>query len=169
MPDKPTPSKPQINAFTHLDESGAAKMVDVGQKPITRRTATASAVCTMQTATADAIRACALAKGDVLSVARLAAIQSAKRTDELIPLCHSLPLDSVEVEFHWLASDQLQVRVTARVTGRTGVEMEALVGASMAALTVYDMCKAIDRSMTISSVALDSKTGGASGDFQRLA
>ncbi len=106
-------------------------------------------------------------KGDVLSVARIAAIQAAKRTDELIPLCHSLPLDGVQVEFQWLSQTELKILVTASVTAQTGVEMEALVGASLAALTVYDMCKAVDRSLSIESIVLESKSGGASGDYQR--
>jgi cyclic pyranopterin monophosphate synthase len=167
MSDDTSVRQPLKPSLTHLDESGAAKMVDVGGKPVSRRTARASSICLMNPATAVAIREVTLAKGDVLSVARLAAIQAAKRTDELIPLCHSLPLDSVQVDFVWLSDSQLKISVTVSVTGRTGVEMESLVGASIAALTVYDMCKAIDRSMSISSVALDSKTGGVSGDYRR--
>ncbi len=158
---------PITKTLTHVGPDGAATMVDVGQKPITQRTASAEAYCRMKLATAEAIRANSLAKGDVLNVARLAAIQAAKRTDELIPLCHSLPLDGVAVQFEWTQPDYLRILVTATVTARTGVEMEAMVGASIAALTVYDMCKAIDRTMTVQSIALVAKTGGSSGTFNR--
>jgi cyclic pyranopterin monophosphate synthase len=153
--------------LTHIDAEGAAQMVNVSSKPLTRRQATASAICRMLPATAAAIQANSIAKGDVLSVARIAAIQAAKRTDELIPLCHSLPLDGISVDFQWISMGELKISVTVTVTARTGVEMEAMVGASVAGLTVYDMCKAIDRSMTVESIVLESKTGGASGEFQR--
>ena len=144
-------------------------MVDVGGKPISRRTATATVVCRMLAQTAEKIQQNTLKKGDVLSVARLAAIQAAKRTDELIPLCHSLPLDGVEVDFQWLSCERLKILVTVSVTARTGVEMEAMVGASIAGLTVYDMCKAVDRSMSLEEVKLESKTGGTRGDYRRSA
>lgn len=139
-------------------------MVDVGSKPTTARTATAEAIVHISNELASAIRENKIAKGNIFEVARLAAIQAAKRTDELIPLCHSLPLDSINIE---LALDENKVRITAtaRATARTGVEMEALTAASVAALTIYDMGKAIDRSMTISSIRLLSKTGGAHGDY----
>lgn len=153
--------------LTHLDDAGAARMVDVGDKPTTRRTAVAQALCRMQNETAETIRGGSTKKGDVLQIARIAAIGAAKRTDELIPLCHSLPLDSVEVQFDWPDVALLRIRVTATCTGRTGVEMEALVAASLAALTVYDMCKAIDRSMRIESVELVEKSGGVHGDFKK--
>ncbi len=153
--------------LTHIDSQGKARMVDVGDKPITRRSASATAVCVMDSLTADAIRGNSLSKGDVLQVARLAGIGAAKRTDELIPLCHSLPLDDVHVEFQWLEATRLQVLTTSSATGRTGVEMEALVAASVAALTVYDMCKSSDRGMRIECIQLQSKSGGARGDFQR--
>ncbi len=155
--------------LTHIDKSGAARMVDVGEKPVTRRTATATVVCKMQVETAQQIRLNNLKKGDVLSVARLAAIQAAKRTDELIPLCHSLPIDGVQVDFEWLSNERLKIAVSVSVTARTGVEMEAMVGASIAGLTVYDMCKAIDRTMSLEEVSLAAKTGGTSGDFRRPA
>jgi cyclic pyranopterin monophosphate synthase len=155
--------------LTHVDQAGTARMVDVGGKPVTRRTATASAVCCMQSATSEAIRQNVMSKGDVLGVARLAAVLAAKRTDELIPLCHSLPLDSVDVDFQWLDETRLKILVTASVTGRTGVEMEAMVGASVAGLTIYDMCKSIDRTMTIQAVVLEAKSGGTSGEFRRPA
>lgn len=154
-------------SFSHLDPSGNARMVDVGAKPITRRTAEAEAVVSMSEPLAEKLKSGPMPKGDVLQVARIAAIGAAKRTDELIPLCHSLPLDQVIAEFSWLAPSRLRVRVQATATARTGVEMEALVGASVAALTIYDMCKALDKSISIEHIQLVSKTGGASGDYQR--
>lgn len=153
--------------LSHLDDRGAAQMVDVGEKPLTRRTAVAEAICAMQPETAVAIQEQSGPKGEVLQVARLAAIQAAKRTDELIPLCHSIPIDRVGVEFEWLDAQRLRIRVSSVATGKTGVEMEALVGASIAGLVVYDMCKAIDRSMAIERVELVSKTGGSRGDYYR--
>ena len=166
--EKPTnTSNVLAEGLSHIDEAGAARMVNVGEKPIARRTATATVVCRMLPQTAEKIRQNTLKKGDVLSVARLAAIQAAKRTDELIPLCHSLPLDGVEVHFQWLSNERLKISVTVNVTARTGVEMEAMVGASIAGLTVYDMCKAVDRSMSLEEVSLESKTGGTRGDYRR--
>ena len=153
--------------LTHVDEQGAAHMVDVGSKPITVRTAEARGVCAMQPATAEAIRNNSAAKGDVLAVARVAGVMAAKRTDGLIPLCHSLPLDSVTVDFEWESGAHLVVTARVACTGRTGVEMEALVAVSVASLTVYDMCKSMDREMSIERVELVRKSGGASGDFRR--
>ncbi|GAA4442416.1 cyclic pyranopterin monophosphate synthase MoaC [Bremerella cremea] len=155
--------------FTHLDSSGAARMVDVGQKQATLREAVAEACVKMETATADAIRESRNKKGEVLQVARLAGIMAAKRTDELIPLCHGLPLESVEVSFEFTEPTILRITTVARVTAKTGVEMEAMTAASVAALTVYDMCKAIDRSMEILHVRLMKKSGGKSGTYQRSA
>lgn len=152
--------------FTHLDGRGHARMVDVGAKPVTQRTATASAVVRTSPAVIGAIRRQAVAKGDVLAVARIAGIQAAKRTDELIPLCHSLPLDAVEVDLV-LGRAEVRIRATARLAGRTGVEMEALVAAAAAALTVYDMCKALDRGMVIEAIQLQAKSGGRSGRWRR--
>lgn len=157
----------ESDRLSHIDPQGSAHMVDVGDKSITRRQATARAVCVMNAETAQAVRNNTLRKGDVLSVARLAAIAAAKRTDELIPLCHTLPLESVEVHFQWLGDQRLEVQVTTAATARTGVEMEAMVAASLAALTIYDMCKSSDRQLTIEQVQLLNKTGGARGDFQR--
>lgn len=154
--------------LSHVDSEGAARMVDVGEKPVTRRTATVGTSCVMKLETAQAIRDNVSAKGDVLQVARLAAIGAAKRTDELIPLCHSLPLDSIDVQFEWISDTVLRIRVTAEATAKTGVEMEALVGASIAAATVYDMCKAMDRTMQIEATCLERKSGGASGDYSRV-
>ncbi|QDV26623.1 Cyclic pyranopterin monophosphate synthase accessory protein [Aureliella helgolandensis] len=142
-------------------------MIDVGDKAVSRRSATASAHCRMNADTARAVRGNSLRKGDVLQVARLAAIGAAKRTDELIPLCHSIPLDSVQVAFAWLEPELLEIQVTAVATGKTGVEMEAMVGASLAALTVYDMCKSSDREMVVENVQLLHKVGGVRGEFQR--
>ncbi len=142
-------------------------MVDVGAKPATLRSATARAVCTMNSQTADQVRANTLKKGDVLQVARLAGIMAAKRTDELIPLCHSLVLDSVSVEFEWLNATQLQITAVTRCTGKTGVEMEAMLAASLASLTVYDMCKSSDREIRIDGLELIHKSGGVHGEFKR--
>ena len=152
--------------FTHLDARGHARMVDVGGKEITRRSATASAIVRTTPAVIRAIRRQAVAKGDVLAVARIAGIQAAKRTDELIPLCHSLGLDAVDVALT-LGRSEVRVRATASLSGRTGVEMEALTAAATAALTVYDMCKALDRGMVIDAVQLEEKSGGRSGLWRR--
>lgn len=156
-----------MSELTHFDERGASRMVDVSGKEITLRTARASARVRMQPTTLEKIRDRKLTKGDVLEVARLAGIQAAKRTWELIPLCHVLPLDGVELHFDFPDASILAIEAVARVQARTGVEMEALVAASVAALTVYDMCKAIDRGMQIEAVRLEEKTGGRSGHFQR--
>ncbi|MCC6511756.1 MAG: cyclic pyranopterin monophosphate synthase MoaC [Pirellulaceae bacterium] len=153
--------------FSHLDAQGNAQMVDVGEKPVTRRSAVAEARVRLGLTVASRLQSGTMPKGDVLQVARIAAIGAAKRTDELIPLCHSLPLDHVKVQFSWPAETCLLIQVEAVATARTGVEMEALVGASLAALTVYDMCKALDKGIVIEHVQLVSKTGGASGDFKR--
>ena len=153
--------------LTHLDQAGSARMVDVGEKATTRRRAVAQAFCRMRRETAETIRFDNTKKGDVLQIARIAGIGAAKRTDELIPLCHSLALDSVEVHFEWPENAVLKIQVTATCNGRTGVEMEALVAASIAALTVYDMCKAVDRSMRVEAVELVEKSGGVSGDFKK--
>ena len=155
--------------LTHFDDGGASRMVDVGGKPESHRTATASAAVRMAPATLALIRDRGLAKGDVLEVARLAGIMAAKKTADLIPLCHPLPLTSVTVAFTFPAPDLLRVEATAAVFARTGVEMEALTAVTVAALTVYDMCKAVDRGMTIEAVRLDAKSGGRSGDYRRPA
>jgi cyclic pyranopterin phosphate synthase len=157
-----------MSDLTHVDEAGRARMVDVGDKAVTRRAAVAEAQVRMQSETLAMIRANDHAKGDVLGVARIAGIQGAKRCDELIPLCHSLPLDDVDVEFE-LDDDLPGVRIvtTARVAARTGVEMEAMTAASVAALTIYDMCKGVDRAMEIGSLRLLRKEGGRSGIWER--
>jgi len=156
-----------MSDLTHFDESGASRMVDVGDKAITERSATASAVVEMLPATLTVIRDGKATKGDVLEVARLAGIMAAKQTSGLIPLCHLLPLDSAKIEFHFSGDNQLNIAATVKTTAKTGVEMEALVAASTTALTVYDMCKAIDRSMTIGPIQLEEKTGGRSGHYVR--
>jgi cyclic pyranopterin phosphate synthase len=155
-----------MSEFTHFDESGAARMVDTSGKPETMRHAKASALVRMAPATAEMIRTHGASKGDVLGVARLAGIMAAKRTGELIPLCHPLPITSATVDFAFVADDTLQILATVNVFGRTGVEMEALTAASVAALTVYDMCKSVDRVMTIERIRLEEKSGGRSGDFK---
>jgi len=153
--------------LTHFDDKGAAHMVDVGAKPVTKREAVAAGKIAMASDTLQTILRGTAAKGDVLGVARLAGIMAAKRTDELIPLCHSLSLSSVDVEFAAVSDTELEVRATCRVEAKTGVEMEALVAVSVACLTVYDMCKAIDRVMEIGGVRLEAKSGGRSGDWVR--
>ena len=157
-----------MSDFTHLDAEGRAVMVDVGDKPVTARTATAVGAVYLQPATLERIRAGGVAKGDVLSVARLAGIMGAKRTAELIPLCHPLGLDSVTVDLTLdAARSAVDITATCKITGRTGVEMEALTAVTVAALTVYDMCKAVDRGMRIVDVRLVEKRGGKSGTWTR--
>ncbi len=153
--------------FTHFDEQGQSRMVDVSEKPITARTATASGCVTMNAATLQLIRNRKLAKGDVLEIARLAGIMAAKRTADLIPLCHTLPLDGVTVDIDFEDEETVYIEATVRVTARTGVEMEALTAVSVAALTIYDMCKGIDRSLTIEAICLEEKSGGRSGTYRR--
>ena len=156
-----------MTELTHFDEHGASRMVDTSAKPETLREARASGLVRMAPATAALIRDRALAKGDVLEVARLAGIMAAKRTGDLIPLCHPLPITSAAVDFAFEGDGLLRIEATVRVYGRTGVEMEALAAVSVAALTVYDMCKAVDRVMTIERVRLEQKSGGRSGTFRR--
>jgi cyclic pyranopterin phosphate synthase len=152
--------------FTHLDDSGRARMVDVGAKAETERVATAQGRVRMRPETLELIRSGGLKKGDVLAVAQVAGVMGAKRTPDVIPLCHPLPLTGVDLDFR-LDPDLpgLEITATARVTGKTGVEMEALTAVAVAALTVYDMCKAIDRAMVIEQVQLVYKSGGKSGEF----
>ncbi len=155
-------------ALTHLDRGGRVRMVDVGEKPVTRREAVARGAVRMEAATLEAIVGGRLKKGEALAAARLAGIMAAKRTHELIPLCHQIPLEVVEVDFHPdPARATLHIQARAVTHARTGVEMEALVAASAAALTVYDMAKAIDRAMTIDAIRLVRKSGGRSGTFNR--
>lgn len=154
--------------LTHIDAEGRAKMVDVGHKPVTAREAIAEGFITLRPDTLRAIAEGTVPKGEVLNTARIAGILAAKRCGELIPLCHSLPVESVEVHFDVPELEpehdepvKLHIKATARIQAKTGVEMEALTAVSLAALTIYDMCKAIDRQMTITDVRLVSKTGGS--------
>jgi cyclic pyranopterin phosphate synthase len=155
-----------MSELTHIDASGKAVMVDVGDKPVTARTATAVVTVRMRSETLRLVLAGEAKKGDVLGVARIAGIMAAKRTAELIPLCHPLPISSVAVEVAAEADGGgLGITATVRTTGQTGVEMEALTAASVAALTVYDMCKAVDRGMRIDGLRVLHKAGGRSGEF----
>ncbi|MBX8782767.1 cyclic pyranopterin monophosphate synthase MoaC [Ochrobactrum sp. GRS2] len=157
-----------MSKLTHLDESGAANMVDVGDKAETVRIATASGSVTMQKQTLELILSGNAAKGDVIGTARLAGIMAAKKTSDLIPLCHPLMLSKVSVDIEPdEALPGLRVSATVKLTGKTGVEMEALTAVSVACLTIYDMAKAADKGMVIGNIAVDSKTGGKSGDWQR--
>ena len=162
----------EVNDLTHFSASGRARMVDVSAKPDTPRLAVASGVLRMQPATLERIRAGGIAKGDVLAVADVAAVMAAKRTPELIPMCHSLALSGVDVEFSEILEPDAQgcvgirVLASANCVGPTGVEMEALCAASTALLTIYDMCKAVQKDMVIGPVRLLAKSGGKSGDFR---
>jgi cyclic pyranopterin phosphate synthase len=152
--------------LTHFDERGAARMVDVGGKPESQRTATASGFIRMLPATLEIVASGTAKKGDVLGVARIAAIQAAKKTSELIPLCHPVPLTSVNVEFTLdREGSRVECRATVECTARTGVEMEALTAVQVGLLTIYDMCKAVDRGMTMESIRLVEKHGGKSGSY----
>jgi cyclic pyranopterin phosphate synthase len=144
--------------LTHVDAQGAVRMVDVGAKPPMRRVAVAEGFVHAKSDTLDAVMAGNLPKGEALAAARLAGILAAKRCDELIPLCHSLPLDAVNVDFERIAPDRLRIIATVRITAKTGVEMEALTAVSLAALTIYDMTKAIDRDLRIEGIHLVEKT-----------
>jgi cyclic pyranopterin phosphate synthase len=153
---------------SHFDETGAARMVDVSDKPVTERVARAGAAVAMRPETLAMIKAGQVGKGDVLAVARLAGIMAAKRTADLIPLCHPLALTGVDIAFEPdEAGGTLEITATARIAARTGVEMEAMTAASVAALTIYDMCKSVDRGMVIGSIRLLHKSGGKSGSFDR--
>jgi cyclic pyranopterin monophosphate synthase len=157
-----------VSDLTHFDEHGHARMVDVGAKPATERVAVARGVVEMQAATLATIASGGAAKGDVLGVARVAGIMAAKRTHELIPLCHPLLLTRVSVDFALeQAPPRVEITATVATTGPTGVEMEALTAVSVAALTIYDMVKAVDRGMTIGAIRLTRKSGGRSGLFER--
>jgi cyclic pyranopterin phosphate synthase len=159
--------KAQSGGLSHVDDQGRARMVDVGEKPVTERVAVAGATVVMKPATLRLIRGGGIAKGEVLAVARVAGVMAAKRTAEIVPLCHPLPIDVATVEFDAGSAGRLHIRATVKVRGRTGVEMEALTAVTAAALTIYDMCKAVDRGMTITDVCLLEKCGGRSGRFVR--
>lgn len=154
-----------MTALTHLDETGAARMVDVGGKPATQRSATAAGYIRMNAQALEAVRKGSGPKGDALATARIAGIMAAKRTSDLIPLCHPLALEAVTVEFAF-ERDRVAVTATAGLTGRTGVEMEAMTACCVALLTIYDMAKALDKGMVIGEVRLLAKTGGKSGSWR---
>lgn len=154
--------------LSHFDAQGASRMVNVGEKPVARRLARASGAVRMSAETLSLIRDKRAAKGDVLEVARLAGIMAAKKTSDLIPLCHNLPLESVTIDFEFPTNDTLSISAIVQVEAKTGIEMEALTAVSVAALTVYDMCKGVDRGMSIGPIQLEEKLGGRSGHWQRL-
>jgi cyclic pyranopterin phosphate synthase len=151
---------------SHVAADGSVAMVDVGGKAVTTRTARARALVRLPPAAAEALRAATLPKGDAFVAAQIAGIFAAKRTGELIPLCHPLPLDEVAVSFDWEGDAVLQVDARATTSAKTGVEMEAMVAASVAALTIYDMCKSVDKGIVVESVRLLEKTGGKSGSWR---
>jgi cyclic pyranopterin phosphate synthase len=153
-------------SLSHFDEQGHVRMVDVSGKPVSTRTAVASGFVQLSPQTVAAIREQRNPKGDPLEIARVAGVMAAKRTSELIPLCHPLPLNHVDVQIE-VRDDGAAIRATATTDGKTGVEMEALTAASVAALTIYDMCKAMDKAMVITQITLESKRGGQSGDYER--
>lgn len=156
-----------MSKLTHTDTSGAAHMVDVGEKAETQRRAVAEASVIMKPETAKLIQENALKKGDVLAVARVAGIMAAKKTSDLIPLCHPLPITSVKLDLQFVSDTRLHIEASVKVSGQTGVEMEALTAASIAALTVYDMAKAVDKAMEVTDVRLVLKEGGKSGLYER--
>ncbi|MEE2881608.1 MAG: cyclic pyranopterin monophosphate synthase MoaC [Chloroflexota bacterium] len=154
--------------LTHVDQQGSVEMVDVGWKPVSDREAIAQGCILMKPETINLISENLIKKGDVLTIAQIAGIMGGKRTAELIPLCHPLPLNKLDVELELdLANNRVMISALARTSGKTGVEMEALTAVSIAALTIYDMCKGVDRWMTIEDIGLVSKSGGLSGDIQR--
>ena len=156
-----------MGELTHFDDSGASRMVDVSEKPATDRLARAEGFLLMQASTLRTIQVKEISKGDVLEVARLAGIMAAKKTSELIPLCHGLALTSARVDFSFSQDGRLRIESQVRVDGQTGVEMEALTAVCVAALTIYDMCKSIDRAIEIQDIRLIEKNGGQSGHFLR--
>lgn len=157
-----------MSGFTHIDDAGNARMVDVGDKAVTQRVATAKCVVVMQPRTLEMIVNNQAKKGNVLAVAQLAGIMASKKTSDLIPLCHPLALSKVEVTLTPRAPDRVEIEGTVKTSGQTGVEMEALTAVSTAALTVYDMCKAVDRGMQITDIRLTHKDGGKSGAYNAL-
>ena len=156
-----------MRQLTHFDREGRAKMVDVSGKKVTKREAVVSADVVVNPKTLKMIKEKRMAKGDVLSVAKVAGIMAAKRTSELIPMCHPLKISNIEITFNLKGKNRIQIKSKVKCLGRTGVEMEALTAAAVSALTIYDMCKAVDREMVISNVKLLMKTGGKSGTFIR--
>lgn len=158
-----------MSKLSHVDDSGAARMVDVGDKSISKRIAVAEAQISMLQTTAELIKANGLKKGDVFAAARIAGVMAAKKTSELIPLCHPLGITSASIDFTWVDENRISVSATVKVAGKTGVEMEALTAATIAALTIYDMAKAVDKGIEISCVRLMSKDGGKSGAYRHSA
>lgn len=157
-----------MSDFTHFNEQGRAKMVDVGEKPVSQRVAVAAARVLVNEHTFSLIQSGGMKKGDVLTVAQIAGVMGAKRTPDLIPMCHPILMDGINLELHLDESRlSVEIQATVRCDGRTGVEMEALTAVSTAALTVYDMCKAVQKDMTITDIRLLSKTGGVHGDYHR--
>jgi cyclic pyranopterin phosphate synthase len=156
-----------MTELTHVKSSGEARMVDVGGKDITRREAVVRGRVRMKPGTLEQIKTAGLKKGDVLAVARVAGIMAAKKTPDLIPLCHPILVDDIDIDFDISGEDSVEITTTVKSSGKTGVEMEAMVATSVAALTIYDMGKSVDRGMTISEIYLESKKGGKSGVYQR--
>ena len=156
-----------MDELSHVNEKGEARMVDVSQKGDTLREAVVSGGIRMQPATLQKIKQNQIKKGDVLSVARVAGIMAAKKTAELIPMCHPIIIDNISVDFDFEGKDYIKITASAKSSGKTGVEMEALLAATVAAVTVYDMCKAVDRGMVIENICLQSKKGGKSGTYKR--
>ena len=166
MDEKGSTLKADNDKLTHIDENGKAQMVDVGKKEDTKRRATASGKVSMSVETIEALKKQELQKGDVLGVARVAGIQAAKKTSDLIPLCHPLAVNFASVNFR-IQESHVEIEATVKTSGKTGVEMEALTACSVTALTIYDMCKAMDKSITIDEIKLLEKTGGKSGNWKR--
>ena len=155
------------NKLSHVNSSGEAKMVDISLKGETVREAVAKGSVMMQPATLEQVKNASLKKGDVLAVARIAGIMAAKKVPDFIPLCHMIPIDSITIDFDLTKADCIGIAATVKSTGRTGVEMEALTAVTVAALTIYDMCKAVEKGMTITNIYLETKTGGKSGTYHR--
>ena len=155
------------NKLSHVNSSGEAKMVDISLKGETVREAVAKGSVMMQPATLEQVKNASLKKGDVLAVARIAGIMAAKKVPDFIPLCHMIPIDSITIDFDLTKADCIGITSTVKSTGRTGVEMEALTAVTVAALTIYDMCKAVEKGMTITDIYLETKTGGKSGEYHR--
>jgi len=158
-----------MTELTHLNSEGEARMVNVGKKGDTERGAVARGRVLMKPSTLEQIKNASLKKGDVLAVARVAGIMAAKKTPDLIPLCHPILIDNISIDFDLSGNDSIEITAIAKSTGKTGVEMEALVAASVSALTIYDMCKSVDRGITITEIYLESKKGGKSGTYRRSA
>ena len=155
------------NKLSHVNSSGEAKMVDISLKGETVREAVAKGSVIMQPATLEQVNNASMKKGDVLAVARIAGIMAAKKVPDIIPLCHMIPIDSITIDFDLTANDRIGITSTVKSTGRTGVEMESLTAVTVAALTIYDMCKAVEKGMTITNIYLETKTGGKSGAYHR--